>query len=269
MKTRNHVTIGIMAVLAMLPARCFSQTSETDEVRQIHAPSVKPAEDEKKPEIGDAVKNIIRQTNEFREKEGKRPVKESAKLQESAQYFADYMARTDRYGHKADGEGPGDRARKHGYDYCIILENIAYQYDSQGFTTEGLGSGFFSGWKKSPGHRRNMLDADVGETAVAIARSKQTGHYYAVQMFGRPKSEAIEFKLTNRSGAAIHYRIGEEPHVLEPNYTTTQVCCRPPELTVELAGGTSGTAETATKRPVSGDHFVVVRKEGRLVLQKE
>lgn len=48
-----------------------------------------------------------------------------------------------------------------------------------------LASRYFEGWKKSPGHRRNMLEASVTDTAVAVARSARTGRYYAVQLFGR------------------------------------------------------------------------------------
>ena len=145
--------LGIWAVAVPLMAAgpCSAQTSEADEVQQLHAPKVTPASDAKKPNISEAVKIVVQQTNDFRKKEGKTPVKINEKLSTTAQYFADYMARTDRYGHKADEQGPADRAKKHGYDYCIILENIAYRYDSRGFSTQELGDGFFTGWKESPG----------------------------------------------------------------------------------------------------------------------
>jgi uncharacterized protein YkwD len=41
------------------------------------------------------------------------------------------------------------------------------------------------GWKRSPGHRRNLLAREATQTGVAVARSDQ-GYYYAVQLFGRP-----------------------------------------------------------------------------------
>ena len=43
-------------------------------------------------------------------------------------------------------------------------------------------------------------DPDVTETGVAVARSEKTGYYYGVQMFGRPKSAAVVFKVENRAG---------------------------------------------------------------------
>ena len=88
----------------------------------------------------------------------------------TAQAFADYMARTDRYGHTADGNQPSDRAKARGYDYCIVLENIAYAFNSEGFTGEKLAGQFVTGWQNSPGHRRNMLDPDVTETGVAVLK---------------------------------------------------------------------------------------------------
>ena len=79
-----------------------------------------------------------------------------------------------------------ERARRHGYAWCFIAENIAYQYDSRGFATESLAHGIVEGWKKSAGHRRNLLAREATHTGVAVARSEKTGYYYAVQLFGRP-----------------------------------------------------------------------------------
>src|SRR5262249_23915200 len=146
---------------------------------------------------------IIGRTNAFRKEQGREKVRRDAKLTRAAEYFAGYMARTDRYGHSADGQRPAARATKYGYAWCIVLENIAYEYNSRGFTTAELAEGFFEGWKNSPGHRRNMLDPDVTDTGVAVARSDKTGYYYAVQMFGRPKSKAVKFRVANRSGVTV------------------------------------------------------------------
>ena len=57
--------------------------------------------------------------------------------------------------------------------YANALDNLG-SLEAAGFATEALGKAFVEGWKKSPGHRRNMLDADVTETGVAVARSDKT-----------------------------------------------------------------------------------------------
>ena len=251
------------AVLLLLPLllapRAAAQHAEADDVEAIKPPAVKPSPDENKPDLEKVVKGIIDKTNAFRKEEGRPVVGVDAKLARTAAAFAAYMAQEDRYGHTADGQRPAERAKKHGYDYCVVLENIAYQYSSVGFKTAALAEGFFGGWKESPGHRRNMLDPDVTQTGVAVARSEATGYYYAVQMFGRPKSEAIAFAISNESAAAIEYEIAGKPFVLEPRYTRTHMRCRPARLTYRLPGE----KEKGTVKPANGDRFAVIEREGR------
>jgi len=40
-------------------------------------------------------------------------------------------------------------------------------------------------WKRSPGHRRNMLTPNITEIGVGAAQGK-SGRWYFVQVFGRP-----------------------------------------------------------------------------------
>ena len=129
-------------------------------------------------------KLIVDATNAFRKAEGRQGVRRDAKLSAVAQSFADYMARTGRFEHDADGRQPGDRARQAGYAWCFIAENIAYEYRTKPFTSQELAAAFVADWKGSSGHRRNMLSRDAVDIGVAIARARN-GHYYAVQMFGR------------------------------------------------------------------------------------
>jgi uncharacterized protein YkwD len=253
-----------------IPSACLAQAVHADDVEIIGPPHVKPAPDEKKPDLAAAEKIIIDRTNEFREKEGNPRVEVNPKLTETARYFADYMAKTDRYGHTADGSRPADRAAKHGYEHCIVAENIAYRYNSSGFSTDELGTHFFTGWRESPGHRKNMLDPDVTETGVAIARSEKTGYYYAVQLFGRPKSKAIEFHIKNRTEAAVNYRIGEESFALEPGYTRTHLRCRPSDVILEASDKKPDSKQTSQPvRPGPGDRLSVVNEGQQIRLKKE
>ena len=130
---------------------------------------------------------VVEGTNRFRRDNGLAPLAPERRLVHAAWEFASYMAQTDRLDHAADGRQPWGRARAQGYDYCLVAENIAYQYDSRGFATVQLARELVSGWERSPGHRKNMLQRDAVDTAVAVARSAKTGRYYAVQMFGRPR----------------------------------------------------------------------------------
>lgn len=218
------------------------------------------------PDLTRVSELLVNKTNDFRVKEGQKAVKANEKLVATAQYFAGFMARTDEYGHKADGNGPAQRATKHGYDYCIVLENIAYAYDSRGFTTEQLADELFNGWKNSPEHRKNMLDPDVFDTAVAVARSEKTGYYYAVQMFGRPKSQAIKFEVENNSGEAVSYTIGKRTFNLPPRMIRTHTQCRPPEVKFHWPGGEK---TDATVKPAKDDKFVVIKSAGQFAVKKE
>jgi len=63
-----------------------------------------------------------------------------------------------------------------GYAYGKIAENVALGYLNAETVVEG--------WMNSTGHRRNILDREVVETGIGIARSSAGGLYYC-QVFGR------------------------------------------------------------------------------------
>ena len=267
MSIRGVAIVGLLANFVIAPAVCAQSVHEHPGERIDSAPTNASGD---LPDTAKAVTSIIEKTNAFRMEEKREKVKVNAKLTETARYFADFMATTGKYGHTADDQSPADRAKKHGYDYCIVLENIAYQYRSDGFTTAQLGEGFFEGWKNSPGHRRNMLDADVTETGVAISRSEKTGYYYAVQMFGGPKSLAIEFSLNNQTTSDVKYRIGDNKYTLPPSYIRTHERCRPESMTVQLSAvEKEGKGESKTVTPVSKDRFVITKGPAGYLLQKE
>lgn len=215
------------------------------------------------PDLSQVANQIVERTNEFRKQEKRGPLTVNANLKDAAEYFAKFMASTDKYGHHADGNTPAERAKAKGYNYCIVLENIAYAYNSAGFTTEALTDQFANGWKESPGHRKNMLDPDVTETGVAVARGEKSGYYYAVQMFGRPKSMAIEFRIVNQTDGPVNYTIGGEEYRVAPRYIQTHNICRPGKLAFEAPKGLESV-------PVKdGAKYVVTGSSGSYQLKKE
>ena len=244
-------------------ATLHGQISEEQEL-QTTATSTKPpsatAED-----LAPVAKLIVEQTNDFRKSQQLGPVSVNSHLTAAAQYFANYMARTDRYGHSADGKRPADRASEQGFEICIISENIAYQYSSAGFGNKELAGKFVEGWKNSPGHRKNMLEPFVVQTGVAVAKSANSDHYYAVQMFGRPKSQSIEFSIKNESDQTIEYTMEDRRFPLPPMATRTHTRCRPPELHVTL--GEKGTVETL--KPAGGESYRIAVQQGELRVHKQ
>src|ERR1700730_10207114 len=116
-------------------------------------------------------------------------------------------------------------------------------------------------WKKSPGHRKNMLDPDSTEIGVGVARSKD-GKYYAVQDFGRPQSEAIRFRIATRTEATIAYTVDGKTNSIEPGYTVTHQRCRPPKVTFQWPKEeeSSTAPESKVYRP-RNDTLYVIRKD--------
>lgn len=209
---------------------------------------------------------VVQLTNGFRRANGLDAVTPNRALAESAQRFAEYMADTDRYGHEADGRRPADRALAAGYEYCAVAENIAFQFSSAGFATEELARRVVEGWEQSPGHRRNMLLPNVVDIGVGVARSDRTRRWYAVQLFGRPKSASIGFAIGNRADAAIRYELDGEAHALPPRVTRTHEGCFAGELRVLWPDGSSGPAFA----PRNGARYVVQRDHaGHLKLQTQ
>jgi uncharacterized protein YkwD len=229
------------------------------------------APDPQRPDLNRSAQQVIDRTNRFRQDQKWDTVTVNPKLMETAKDFADFMARTDLYGHEADGRDPAGRAKQHGYDDCLVAENIAYAFSSAGFTTEGLARQLVEGWENSPPHRKNLLDADVTETGVAVARSADTGLYYAVQVFGRPKALAVEFRIANRAGVPVRYTVGEQSFDLQPQTVMTHQLCRPEDVTFHWPGESGAAAKGAqTIRPANGERYVVVRSSaGALSVQKE
>lgn len=215
------------------------------------------------PDLSTVARLIIEKTNRFRQQENRPSLTVNVDLVKAADYFAHYMAKTNKFGHTADGNQPADRVKKYGYDYCIVAENVAYEFSSAGFADQDLAEKLFEGWKHSPEHRKNMLDPDVSEIGVAVARSEETQYFYAVQDFGRPKSRAITFQITNDADETVHYEIAGRQFTLPSQYTRTHERCRPEELSVSLPNKEKEQpANTKKLRPANGDHFAITSESG-------
>jgi hypothetical protein len=222
--------------------------------------------DAKIPDLGEVTRLIMEGTNQFRKEEGRGELKSQSQLVATARDFADFLARNDKFSHEADGSDPRARAKKHDYDPCIVAENIAYEYNSSGFESDELARRFIEGWKQSPGHRKNMLDPDLLEVGMAVAQSKESSKYYAVQVFGRPRSALIVFTVVNQSDSQVEYRLGEEKQTLDPRFTRTYELCAPSELKFSW---TQAEGKPGSYQPVRGDRFIVTKKQGKFRVSRQ
>lgn len=175
-----------LLTLLILPGVCFLTEVAAQE-----------QDSELKSLTAETAKRIVDRTNAFRRKNDLPPVQPDRDLTKAANQFARYMADSGKYGHQADGRTPSERAKASGYDYCIVRENIAYRSGPRP-AADALTDVFVEGWIDSPGHRENMLAEYVTQTGVAVA-ADGNGKIYAVQLFGRPKSEAFKVRITNKS----------------------------------------------------------------------
>ncbi len=259
------------AIFAVLMVLCLAfttvggQAAGMSEAVAVGAPSQVDGQ-VKSPDLDEVTRLIMEGTNRFRKQEGQRELESQPQLLATARDFADVLARTGKLSHEADGSDPRERAKKHDYAPCIVAENIAYEYSSAGFESDDLSGRFMEAWKKSPGHRKNLLDPDLLEAGMAVAQSKETGRYYAVQVFGRPRSAAIEFSVANKSDAKIEYRIGDENFALEPRFTRTHELCAASELRFAW---TQAEGKPGSFQPVRGDRFSVTRKNGKFRVSRQ
>jgi uncharacterized protein YkwD len=215
-------------------------------------------------DVSEAAWRIVEQTNAFRAAQGRPPQSVNPALEDTARDFARFMAASGKYGHRADGSSPAERASAHGYDHCLLLENIAYQYRSSGYTADGLAQSLFEGWKQSPEHRKNMLDDGSTETGVGLARAED-GRYFAVQLFGHPREAAIRFTVKNDAGTTIEYRAGEQRFRLPARAQRRHTVCRPIDLTIPL----SSIAQPFEARPRDGAEYRVMGRPGNITVVQE
>lgn len=144
------------------------------------APAATSAATPTRPSVYGATEaRIFDLINAQRRQQGLRPLVFNPQLDRMAKIQAQNMARFQKMAHTIpDANLPtlGARAKYVGYSYGHISENVALGYPNAETVVEG--------WMNSSGHRRNILDRDVVETGIGIARSSAGGVYYC-QVFGR------------------------------------------------------------------------------------
>jgi uncharacterized protein YkwD len=211
------------------------------------------------PDLAQAARLVMDGANALRASQRLAGLETDGQLDRTAAAFATFMAAGDRYGHEADGRTPLQRAQAQGYRHCIVAENIAMVFNSAGYTTEALATQLVEGWSNSSPHRRNLLDAALTQTGVALARSATSGRYYAVQMFGRPESLQLQFGLVNRSADTVSYDIDGATHSLRPNESMGHTVCSAGALVLRLPGEREPRAMQAS----DGARYALVRQGAR------
>ena len=225
----------LMLSTLMLPTGGAAQVAENSDSESTVTLGGRQDDQPEPRELPEVAEQIVAQSRAFRQQQERSAVEIDPHLTETARYFAQYMAKTNQYGHQADGQRPSQRAKAHGYDYCLVSENIGYLFSTQPLAADELARRFVEGWKESPKHRENMLEPAVTQIGAAVAQSQASGYYFAVQMLGRPQSAAIRFELTNETQTVLRYRMGEQWLELPPGYTRLHQRCQTGEVTLSAA----------------------------------
>jgi hypothetical protein len=210
------------------------------------------------PDLPQTELAILEMTNAFRRQSMLAEVKPNRALTAAARAFAQYLAKTGKFAHEADGQGPGQRAAASGYRYCQVAENLAMNLDSRGFETRALAQAVVEGWKSSAAHRANLLKPTATEIGVGLARAPDANpKFISVQLFGRPEALKVEFRIENQTGTPVRYTLGEAVHTLPPRAIVTHASCDVEQLTFETAG-----AAMQRFLPSHGDRFVARARAG-------
>jgi uncharacterized protein YkwD len=137
----------------------------------------------KTPRSGNSfIDEVVKLTNQFRRRNGLKPLTQNAKLTEAAQLHSQNMGVQDFFDHYGrDGSTPFQRITAAGYQYFFAGENIAAGY----FKPKEV----MKGWIDSPGHRANLLNPNFKEIGVGYHyQAQDTGNinYFAywTQNFG-------------------------------------------------------------------------------------
>lgn len=182
------------------------------------------------PDIAKVETAIVEMTNTFRRENRLGEVRVNPKLTEAARSYASYLARSGSFSHSADGRSPAERTRVTGYQFCLVAENLSLNLDSRGFETHRLAADAIDGWKRSPGHRRNMLAEHVTEIGVGVARASDKEQYLSVQVFARPDSLRYTFVIRNQSAATVRYGIDDAATEVRAGFEVRHTACKPINL---------------------------------------
>jgi uncharacterized protein YkwD len=178
----------VMSIGLTFGSRCEAISSQQDQENTSAAASGSesssggqrpPAEKSgKELSLSELVETLHQQVNEFRRAQGLKPLTFNPIISAQAREHSVDMARSgNTISHRRFDERLKEIREK--LPYRGAAENVAISVGYENPAREAV-----EGWKKSPGHRKNML-GDYSLTGIGVARSQQ-GQYFFTQIFLEP-----------------------------------------------------------------------------------
>ena len=149
--------LGHLLAWASLLGLCLAGSLQAAS-HKLPAQSQKTAQSQNPSQL---IERLLALHNAQRAKQGAKPLALNAKLTAAAKEYAEFLARTGKFGHSEEGS-PSQRIRKQGYSFRAMGENIA---KGQGTAESAVNS-----WMHSDGHRRNILNKGFKEVGFGVAR---------------------------------------------------------------------------------------------------
>lgn len=116
--------------------------------------------------------------NAERSQRGMAALDPDPRLTAAAQAHACDSAAQNRMSHRgSDGGSVATRARREGYAYRIISENVAAGFRNPGSVVEA--------WMASGGHRRNILARSVRDVGIGLATARDGTVHWVLNMGSR------------------------------------------------------------------------------------
>ena len=113
------------------------------------------------------IDHVIADMNAYRAKFDLAPLKWSSHLTIAAEIHAADLSKHGLLQHEGtDGSNHGQRVKSTGYNFRLALENVAAGQQSW--------ESVLQSWKDSPGHNKNLLNADATEIGVALSFNPKT-----------------------------------------------------------------------------------------------
>ena len=162
---------------------------------------------------------ILQLVNEERTETGLDPLAIDNQLDRAAELHTDEMVQADRMSHQLPGEaGLGDRVSATGFDWTRLAENVA-----AGYTTP---EAVVDAWMNSPGHRRNILNADFTSLGVGYEEASDDApgdtDVYWTQVFGAG-TKAPDFQNSLQDDNASKLQSNPDSNPANNNASPTKV----------------------------------------------